>query len=114
MDGCDPLQDPDPRQGPNGDEPPRPGLQSEASDRDPWHPAAYAGDARLSAGFCCVKLGRSTASRCAAPSLDSPASPRSRSYTASAPSRHSLNAAECPLWRCEFNWSAQHLLNLLD
>src|SRR4029077_8221932 len=29
LDGSNPLQDPDPRQGPNGDEPSRPGLQSE-------------------------------------------------------------------------------------
>ena len=47
LDGRHPLQDQDPRKGQNRDEPPRPGLQSEAGDRHPRRPAPDGGDAGL-------------------------------------------------------------------
>ncbi len=40
MDGKRPLPDPDPREGPNRDEPPRPGLQHEANDPNLRRPTA--------------------------------------------------------------------------
>src|SRR5229473_2236187 len=47
LDGRHPLPDPDPRQGPNRDEPPRPGLQHKAGDRDHWCRTADGGDQNL-------------------------------------------------------------------
>jgi hypothetical protein len=47
LDGSDPLQDPDPRQGPNGDEPPRSGLQSETGGRLALPAVADRGDPGL-------------------------------------------------------------------
>src|ERR1700730_9884489 len=47
LDGRHPLQDPNPRKGPNRDEPPRSGLQSEACDRHPGSPAPDGGHAGL-------------------------------------------------------------------
>src|SRR5882762_6010089 len=47
LDGRHPLPDPDPGQGPNRDEPPRPGLQPQANDRDLRRGTADGGDQDL-------------------------------------------------------------------
>src|ERR1700692_5018713 len=47
LDGRHPLPDPDPRQGPNRDEPPRPGLQPQANDHDLRGGTADGGDQAL-------------------------------------------------------------------
>src|ERR1700738_4829242 len=47
LDGRHPLPDPDPRQGPNRDEPPRPGLQLQANDHDLRCGTADGGDQNL-------------------------------------------------------------------
>src|SRR5207244_9740158 len=47
LDGRHPLPDPDPRQGPNRDEPPCPGLQHKAGDRDHRRGTADGGDQSL-------------------------------------------------------------------
>src|SRR3981189_2730932 len=47
LDGSNPLQDPDPRQGQNGNEPPRPGLQSETGGRHARPAVADRGDPGL-------------------------------------------------------------------
>jgi hypothetical protein len=47
LDGRHPLPDPDPRQGPNRDEPPRPGLQPQANDHDLRCGTADGGDQDL-------------------------------------------------------------------
>ena len=49
VDGKHPLPDQDPRKGPNGDEPPRPGLQHEENDPDPRRRTADGGDQGLTA-----------------------------------------------------------------
>src|SRR5712691_13039202 len=45
--GRHPFPDPDPRQGPNRDEPPRPGLQPQANDQDLRGGTAGGGDPNL-------------------------------------------------------------------
>src|SRR5204862_7659505 len=51
LDGRHPLPDPDPRQGPNRDEPSRPGLQPEANDDDLRGGTADGGDQDLIASL---------------------------------------------------------------
>src|SRR5439155_17506352 len=51
LDGRHPLPDPDPRQGPNRDEPPRPGLQPQANDQDLRSGTADGGDQNLIASL---------------------------------------------------------------
>src|SRR4029077_20205266 len=51
VDGRHPLPDPDPRQGPNRDEPPRSGLQLQANDHDLRCGAADGGDQNLIASL---------------------------------------------------------------
>src|SRR5216684_5856858 len=49
--GRHPFPDPDPRQGPNRDEPPRPGLQPQANDQDLRGGTADGGDQNLIASL---------------------------------------------------------------
>src|SRR5882762_565885 len=51
LDGRHPLPDPDPGQGPNRDEPPRPGLQPQANDHDLRGGTADGGDQNLIASL---------------------------------------------------------------
>src|SRR5207245_11530741 len=79
VDGRHPLPDPHPRQGPNRDEPPRPGVKPQANDHDLRRGTADGGDQNLIASLKPHEpVGRPTPP----PSAPRNASPSSTSYDA--------------------------------
>src|SRR5438046_8567499 len=81
LDGRHPLPDPDPRQGPNRDEPSRPGLQPQANDHDLRCGTADGGDQGLIASLKPHAPVRRPTPPPSAPRNASPSSPSDRKST---------------------------------